>query len=235
LPCKDPQRQKQYDRELYLKNKETILQEKKVNREKDPEKYRLRCRLYYQKNKAQILGKKKQRRVFKPKGEPKYLSEGQRGKIRRQQLILVVNKYKDIPCGICRIQLPSICMDFHHIDSTKKINTIGTLITKKVNINIILNEIKKCIVVCANCHFQLGIKDYNSYPEWFIEYRENLRCEKCEINKSLEFHHYDPSTKLYKISYMVIKPRRFSKEIIMNEIKKCKVLCRCCHRLEHWN
>jgi hypothetical protein len=45
-------------------------------------------------------------------------------------------------------------LDFHHIDSTQKENTISKLI-KSSNKVTVLKEIEKCIVLCANCHRDL--------------------------------------------------------------------------------
>jgi hypothetical protein len=41
-------------------------------------------------------------------------------------------------------------LDFHHIDPKEKAFTIGVL--KKGSKETILNEINKCICLCANCH-----------------------------------------------------------------------------------
>lgn len=49
-------------------------------------------------------------------------------------------------CGESRIYV----LDFHHIDETQKDFTIGQL--KKGSKEILLNEINKCISLCANCH-----------------------------------------------------------------------------------
>ena len=43
-------------------------------------------------------------------------------------------------------------LDFHHIDPKNKENTIARLTSNTSNINKVYDEIKKCIVLCANCH-----------------------------------------------------------------------------------
>lgn len=46
----------------------------------------------------------------------------------------------------------SACLDFHHIDRSTKSYTIAHMITRKFSWEKILEEIDKCIVLCANCH-----------------------------------------------------------------------------------
>ena len=45
-----------------------------------------------------------------------------------------------------------ICLDFHHIDPSTKIEEVPLMVHKGCSIQTILNEIAKCIVLCANCH-----------------------------------------------------------------------------------
>ena len=51
-------------------------------------------------------------------------------------------------CIVCQDDLPAYCLDFHHTQDKDK--AIGKL--KIYNHAILINEICKCIVVCANCH-----------------------------------------------------------------------------------
>jgi hypothetical protein len=69
--------------------------------------------------------------------------------------------------------------------------------------------------------------------EWFNEFKKTLKCIKCEENhiSCLEFHHRNPEEKDFEIAAFVSTA---SKEKILNEIKKCDVLCSNCHRKTHW-
>ncbi len=69
--------------------------------------------------------------------------------------------------------------------------------------------------------------------KWFIEYKRTLKCSRCGFNHpaALDFHHIDPSTKSFKMSN--ISRVEKNKTLIMEEIKKCEVLCANCHRVEH--
>lgn len=69
---------------------------------------------------------------------------------------------------------------------------------------------------------------------WFQELKSQLSCSKCGENHPacLEFHHKNPQEKEFTISSMIGRKR---KELILEEIKKCVVLCANCHRKEHYN
>ena len=68
-----------------------------------------------------------------------------------EELILtkgIVGFYKSQGCLLCNEDCPS-CMDFHHIYDNKESN-VGELI--KYGKKRILSEIRKCVILCANCH-----------------------------------------------------------------------------------
>lgn len=59
-----------------------------------------------------------------------------------------------------------VCLDFHHIDSSQKSFDIGKQFHIKA-IGTIINEIKKCVVLCANCHRKvhagiIRLEDYDT-------------------------------------------------------------------------
>ena len=78
-------------------------------------------------------------------------------------------------------------------------------------------------------------KRKNSIREWMEDQKSKLKCEKCGINHIavLQFHHSDPKEKDESVSSMVYDG--WSKERILKEIQKCKVLCANCHFILHWN
>lgn len=60
------------------------------------------------------------------------------------------------------------------------------------------------------------------------------KCEKCGYNKNLaalNFHHNDPNFKELKLDIRSMSNN--SLEILMEEIKKCKLLCSNCHHELH--
>lgn len=63
----------------------------------------------------------------------------------------IVHKIKDVPCSDCKIKYPHWIMQFDHIHSSNKEADISDLVTY-ASVEILLIEIAKCEVVCANCH-----------------------------------------------------------------------------------
>ncbi len=53
------------------------------------------------------------------------------------------------PCIICGESQP-VCIDFHHVDPSSKDFTIGKHRSRSKLW--LLNEISKCVCLCANCH-----------------------------------------------------------------------------------
>ena len=57
----------------------------------------------------------------------------------------------DRTCQVCGFQFGNECFDFHHIDpKTKDFNIAASYCMKKKEQ--IEEELKKCIMVCSNCH-----------------------------------------------------------------------------------
>ncbi len=54
-----------------------------------------------------------------------------------------------VKCGFIFLKKPECC-DFHHIDSTYKKTSVGIQILSSKQAT--LNELKKCIPLCACCH-----------------------------------------------------------------------------------
>lgn len=70
--------------------------------------------------------------------------------------------------------------------------------------------------------------------EWWNELKSKLICEICgeDHPATIDFHHSDPSKKDFTISK---KFAWYGKSKILEEIKKCQILCSNCHRKLHWN
>lgn len=98
----------------------------------DPKKQKLAQAKHYQKYKKKYRGRDKER-----------LEEA-------RQFVRQYKEREDIKCdcGEGRWQ----CLDFHHTDRTQKIKTISQMVRSRYSIERIVEEIKKCKVMCANCH-----------------------------------------------------------------------------------
>lgn len=84
-------------------------------------------------------------------------------RLRRFDLKNKINEYKTTvgcPCG----EKEACCLDFHHVNQDKE-SSIAQLTSEQASWERIELEIKKCIVVCSNCHRKIHAK---KYPGWFI-------------------------------------------------------------------
>lgn len=69
----------------------------------------------------------------------------------RQALVDLVESLKSEPCTDCKKTFPTECMDFDHVAGQKLFN-IGHLLSRTPTREVLLAEIAKCELVCANCH-----------------------------------------------------------------------------------
>ncbi len=154
---------------------------------------------------------------------------------------------KDLSCLYCGKKNPA-CIDFHH--NGNKVDTITNIFRKTHSWDKIIEEIIKCDVVCANCHRKLHKKEKEKQQylqnttnqsvqhkretyRWFCKYKSSLKCEICGESEPccIDFHHKEDKT----ISVGRCASRGHSKKRILEEIKKCTVLCTNCHRELHYN
>lgn len=68
--------------------------------------------------------------------------------------------------------------------------------------------------------------------EMVSEYKASRGCESCGVKdpRVLDLHHSKREDKIMAVSQLISKA---SKESVMNEMLKCRVLCANCHRIEH--
>lgn len=108
---------------------------------KNPEEYKKTRREWYQKNKETEL---KRLRVSNKRREKRVLSWLQDYK-------------KSHGCCRCPENEP-VCLDFHHKDGEYKEGNIASKY-KSWSQERLEKELKKCVVICANCHRKLHFLD----------------------------------------------------------------------------
>lgn len=74
-------------------------------------------------------------------------------------------------------------------------------------------------------------EQFARFTEWLQILRANNGCEDCGAHEGLlDHHHLDPTTKKCQISGMYLR----SLDALEDELEKCVVLCRSCHKLRHY-
>jgi len=112
---------------------------------KQSEKLRKQKMKYQKSNKGKIAHRKADRKYKKTKKSDK----GHKKRLDRNKNY--IKSYKEShPCSICG-ESRITCLDFHHINDDKY-QTLAILGSSDYSLKAIKEEIKKCIVVCANCH-----------------------------------------------------------------------------------
>lgn len=152
----DPERYKVYLEKEKLKSKEEIKKITKRYWEKvksDPIKYKKYLedtRRRYQERKADPVRNKKAEESYKKSYIKKY------GKH-----IKLLNEFGS-KCSICGYNKNYSVLEFHHLDPLLKEFSIGNL--KNGNYDKALNEAKKCVLLCSNCHKELHHPDLTTTP-----------------------------------------------------------------------
>ena len=74
-------------------------------------------------------------------------------KARWEKLKTIFEKWKTtLKCSQCD-ESDYACLEFHHVDPKLKEKNIKKMVAQSLNSAI--RELKKCIVVCANCHSKI--------------------------------------------------------------------------------
>jgi hypothetical protein len=159
------------------------------------------------------------------------------------------------PCADCGQTYPPWGMDFDHRDpSTKSFALAADKVLLKPR-SVLLEEIAKCDVVCANCHAlrtyaqiqerkaRLGPDKWTPGKSARIEYRRarwranakflneirRVPCADCGVRYEpwvMQFDHRDGTKKKFLVSRMIHRGRK----TILEEVAKCDIVCANCHR-----
>jgi hypothetical protein len=89
------------------------------------------------------------RRKHYLKNKTKYLAKA--NKWRKSSRAKLAKLKTNQPCADCKKIYPPYVMDYHHRNNTKKEICIGHQVAN-IGWGRILEEIKKCDLICANCH-----------------------------------------------------------------------------------
>ena len=163
------------------------------------------------------------------------------------QILLLAKKIKGIKllggkCEICGNE-NIFHLSFHHIDDNKEFQISSSMNYRWSTIE---KEIKKCRLLCENCHTEKhyyednkGDKSRRNDKLIYLEYKGD-KCEICGYNKceaALSFHHRNSSEKSFWIGSLSQRITNISelKNYIIDELDKCDVLCRNCHYEKHSN
>lgn len=125
-----------------FKNKEERFQYNKKYYQEHKKKIRQWKREWYQENKGTIV---KQQQIYKKTVF-----------IKRKKEAVQLLGGKCLKCGYKKCLA---VLEFHHKKKEEKEYTIGSMIRYGKSWELIKKELKKCILLCANCHRELHCKE----------------------------------------------------------------------------
>jgi hypothetical protein len=101
--------------------------------------------------KKKLRHNKYMREVWYPRNRKKHIAYVRAAKRKKKRSMReFVNSLKDGPCTDCKNTFPPVAMDFDHLGN--KSFGIGTAVVSCRSKAQILDEVKKCELVCSNCH-----------------------------------------------------------------------------------
>ena len=145
-------------------------------------------------------------------------------------------------CVTCGEQRPWL-LGFHHEDPSLK--EFGFNIKKEYRWSLIEIEIKKCRLVCYNCHKEEHHIDGSTKSQinkiLCLDYKKIKKCEICGYDRcleALEFHHTREKKSIIGDTINNMGARRSVDGLpirLKKELDKCSVLCANCHHDQHFD
>lgn len=170
-------------------------------------------------------------------------------KKRNRQFILDRYFPNGVVCRKCNKQFELVQMDAHHPDPEVKEHTLSVLLNNSAlqERPELIAELDQCEMVCTRCHQNIHHDPLKTHEETYQrkdkgrrvdEMKKVIRemfgdkCMECGdvlLPKEMEFHHRNPEEKVDNVSDLM---RIASRDEVIEEVKKCDVVCRNCHRLK---
>ena len=216
--------------------KECCLEKRKYNKkylQNNLESNNINSKKYYQNNKLKCLTKAKN---YYNINKETCLKNSKKYHINIKNYINSL-KLKS-GCSKCGYNKHHVALEYHHIDSKNKtINIARCGSIKRAN-----DEIKKCIILCSNCHKEL-------HTEQKV-LKDNYKNRRRKVNKKLLDNYKIENggcidcgclnILVLEMDYVSRKDKKFNigREIyrnwktVLEECRKCEIRCRNCHQIK---
>lgn len=96
-------------------------------------------------------------------------------------------------CSLCGYNKCNDALEFHHIDPTIKEMSLGGIRANPISWEKIVEEMKKCILVCSNCHKEIHVniitipETYPLFDEIYADYKSAKKMmDECPICHELK-------------------------------------------------
>ena len=231
--------------EYYQNNKNEIKLKNAEYRKNNKYKTKVKNAEYYQNNKNEIKAKSTEH-YQNNKTKINNISRTRYRNIKIKLVRLMGSKCEGENCNIEYDGTNASLFQFHHINPKDKLFELSS--KNSHTQDEILNEVKKCKLLCANCHSLEHTvdkpKDTRTIKERNIKValiklmgnkcqNDNCNIEYNGTNGALfQFHHINPKDKLFGLSSSRLLTH--TQDEILDEAKKCKLLCANCHTKIHF-
>jgi hypothetical protein len=82
-----------------------------------------------------------------------------------------IQRYKkQCKCAKCGLANKPYLLEFHHIDPTTKFKSVTDLQFNAYSMKLIKDEIRKCVMICRNCHMEFHHLERNNLVSTFTQY-----------------------------------------------------------------
>lgn len=65
---------------------------------------------------------------------------------------LIAEVFPVLECSVCQYSKCRQALEFHHLDPAQKEYGVATFRSSRRNREVVIAELKKCVLLCANCH-----------------------------------------------------------------------------------
>lgn len=155
---KNPEQKTEYNKQYRLKNKERLRANYKRWRDSNIEKARANSRLWHQQNKDRVNERHTPyMRIYRMENKDHLLELKRNRKIAIRKALWEYKENRG--CSKCPEKDPR-CLDFHHRNPEDKSFHIALGLTNGLSLETLFEEIKKCDLLCRNCHVKLNKRLY---------------------------------------------------------------------------
>jgi hypothetical protein len=171
-------------------------------------------------------------KLYRQKNLSKYRLHAKNKRIKRIKFIQEI-KF-NVPCKDCGNIYEPYCMDFDHVTGNK-IKAVSRMALEGYSEEDLLKEINKCDLVCLLCHNKRTNKKYEktkykSYVLRNINIIREFKNTPCVMCGNLYEHYNMQADHVNPKLHYICNLKSCKLQILLDELKKCQVLCALCHR-----
>jgi len=179
MPYADKEKRREYNREYQRgwreRNKEKVRGYQQAGYERDPERRKEQWRASYHKHKDDPGVREKLReRALQYYYENTEACKATRYEYYAKNRETILERFKETRwltkaecveylggcCSCCGFDEHIVALQFHHREPDEKLFCIGEMLSAGWSFDRLKDELDKCVLVCANCHWIIGLEEH---------------------------------------------------------------------------